>query len=134
MATWHVATTEKKNVFLQSIMQMPSEGIAAGKTFTMTEWYRWGDVTVESEDKPVQAEDPYNQPFCLDDYEVIDQNQDDGVSLDFEFGEDWTEEEISYVEGLWDEGGWGTFDENGIWIDDVCTEYYGPLEITEVEE
>jgi hypothetical protein len=46
-----------------------------------------------------------------------------------QFSEDWTEEEKEYIEQLWDNGDFW----DNVEIDDMWTEYYGPLEIELIE-
>lgn len=135
MKLWEVKTVEKKNVFQQTTFVVPNDSeIAAGKTFYMTEWYRWGRCVVRSEVKPTPACDEayYQIPFELGNYEVEDQECDDGCSLDFTFEDtdDWSDEERQYISDLWEEDGWCSFEEHGIEADDCDTDYYGPLEIT----
>lgn len=137
MKLWEIKTVEKKNVFQRTHFVVPSDGeIAAGKTFYMEEWYRWGRCVVRSDEAPTAAVDPYKYPLDLGDYDVDDQECDDGCYLEFSFEEDdeWTEEERAYIEDLWEEDGWCSFEEHGIQSDDCDVEYHGPLEITEVGE
>jgi hypothetical protein len=111
--------------------------IAAGKKFYMDEMYRWGHCIVRSDEKPAHhPTDPYGLPFELNDYEIEDQECDDGCSLDFEFEDEdeWTEEERAYIEDLWEEGQWSAFEDNEIYMDDHETQYVGPLEVTCVDE
>lgn len=129
---WEIRPVEKKNVF-QRTSWIVGDGaeMAAGKTFYMEEWYRWGRCIVESDTEPTVSDEPYTIPFELSDYEVQDQESDDGCTLDFVFPEDegWTEEEKQFVQDLWDEGAWSSLEENDMYTDDCDTEYYGPLEI-----
>lgn len=137
MKLWEVKTTEKKCVYQRThFIVSEDSSVAAGKTFYMDEMYRWGRCVVRSDEKPTQSEDPYAFPFELADYEIDDQEADDGCSLDFEFEEsdEWTEEEKQYIYDLWAEDGWSGFEENDIYSNDCDTEYVGPLEITEVGE
>ena len=127
MKLWKVKTAEKKNVYQRTHFIVPADSdIAANKTFYMEEWYRWGRCVVRSDDKPIVDEDPYKFPFDLGDYDIDDQEADDGCSLDFSFEEDdqWTEEEKAYIEEMCIRDR-----ENGIQSDDCDVEYYGPLEI-----
>lgn len=135
---WRVETKEKKCVYQRTHYEMPDDSpVAAGKTFYLDEMYRWGHCIVRSDTKPQHhPEDPYSNSFDLGDYEVEDQECDDGCSLDIEFedGDEWTEEERKYVEDLWDEDSWSAFEEHGIYCSDCDTEYIGPLEVTCVDE
>lgn len=135
MKVWAVSTIEKKNVFQRTHFIVNNE-IADGKVFYLDEWYRWGKCVVLSEDKPTHSKDDYQNPFELNDYEVEDQECDDGCSLDivFEEDDDWTEEQKQWVLDLWDEGGWSSLEENEIYADDCDTQYYGPLEVELIEE
>jgi hypothetical protein len=112
------------------------ESTADGKKLYIDEWYRWGYVFVTSDEKPMQASNPYEDPLVLDDYSIEDQSYDDGVALDFVFPEEenWTEEEKAWVESIWEEDFWSGLEDNGIQIDDVYTEFYGPLEITKIDD
>lgn len=137
MKVWEIKTAEKKNVFQRTHFVVPSDSpIAAGKVFYMDEWYRWGRCVVQSEEKPVAAEDPYQTPFELNDYYIDDQECDDGCSLDFVFedDDDWTEEEQQWIYDLWEQDSWSAFEENGIMSDDCDTQYYGPLDVEMVGE
>lgn len=133
--TYRVKTAEKKNVYITTHYDMPDEGIAAGKSFTMQEMYRWGNCIVVTENEELNAEDySYVEPFVLTDYEILDQDSEDGCSLEFEFGDDWTDEEKQYVEDLFDRDSFSGLDDNGIYISDSDTEYYGPIEIELIEK
>jgi hypothetical protein len=135
---WEVRPVEKKCVYMRTSYYVPDDSeIAAGKKFYMDEMYRWGRCVVRSDVKPeADAEDPYGNPFELGDYEIEDQESDDGCSLDFEFDDDdeWTEEERAYIEDLWEEDSWSAFDDNGIYADDCDTQYVGPLEVTCIDD
>jgi hypothetical protein len=129
---YKVSTKEKKNVFIRT-EYIAMIGPAAGKTFFTDEWYRWGSCIIEvqeGEDLPYENEDPYACPFLLEDWEIVDQESDDGCTFEFEFSEEWTEEEKESIEELWD---LGNFWDN-VEITDVWTDYYGPLEIEQVEQ
>lgn len=134
---WEIKTAEKKCVYQRTHFIVSEDSdVAAGKTFYMDEMYRWGRCVVRTNDKPTQAEDPYADPFELSNYEVDDQECDDGCSLDFEFDDDdnWTEEEKAYIEDLWERDGWMAFEEEGIYSVDCDTSYVGPLEIVCIDE
>ena len=135
---WEIRPEEKKCVYMRTTYYVSDDSeIAAGKKFYMDEMYRWGRCVVRSDEKPTyNTEDPYGIPFELSDYEIDDQESDDGCSLDFAFDEDdeWTEEEKAYIEELWEQDQWSAFDENEIYADDCDTQYYGPLEITCVDD
>lgn len=133
---WQVETKEKKCVYQRTHFEVPDDSeYAAGKTFYLDEMYRWGKCTVKSDTKPEHhPTDPYSNSFDLNDYEVEDQECDDGCSLDIVYGDDWTEEEKQYIENLWEEGQWSAFDENGIYCSDCDTEYVGPLEVTLIDD
>lgn len=135
---WEIKTVEKKNVLQQTTFVVPSDSeIAAGKTFYMTEWYRWGRCVVRSNEKPTYNESvAYQIPFELGKYDIMDQECDDGCSLDFTFEDtdDWTEEERQYIHDTWEEDGWLSFEEHGIESYDCDTDYYGPLEITCIDD
>jgi hypothetical protein len=135
---WEVRPIEKKCVYTRTTYYVPDDSeIAAGKKFYMDEMYRWGRCIIRSDVKPEQhAEDPYGNPFELSDYDIEDQESDDGCSLDFEFedDDDWTEEERAYIEDLWEEDSWSAFEDNGIYMDEHDTQYVGPLEVTCVDE
>lgn len=135
---WEVRPVEKKCVYLRTTYYVPDDSeVAAGKRFFIDEMYRWGRCTIRSDEKPQYHEDdPYGIPFELSDYEVEDQESDDGCSLDFTFDaeDEWTEEEKQYIEGLWEDDSWSAFEDNGIYADDCDTEYYGPLEVTCIDD
>lgn len=138
MKLWEIRPVEKKCVYLRTTYYVPDDSeIAAGKRFFMDEMYRWGRCVVRSETKPQHHDlDPYRFPFQLSDYEVDDQESDDGCSLEFVFDEDdeWTEEEKQYIEGLWEEDSWTAFEDNEIYVDECDAYYAGPLEVTEMGE
>jgi len=128
MALYKVETVEKKNVFIRTRYTMPDEGPSPVRSFYTEEWYRWGSCIVESDEPIVVNEDPYNNPFDLDEYDIEDQDADDGCSFVFVFGEEWTEEEKKEIEELWDNGDFYDM----VNIEECETQYYGPLEVTEV--
>lgn len=131
--TYNVKTVEKKNVYTTTTYSMPEEGIASNKTFYIDEMYRWGEAVLEVEGDFIleESEDSYNDPLYLDHHTIIDQNFDDGCSLEFRFEEEdeWTEEEREYVEKLFENDYYNAFDEHGIYCDDFQARFYGPLEI-----
>lgn len=129
-----IETKEKKNAYTYTTFEMPDEGVAAGKTFVIEEMWRWGKVTIESEDKPEQDDEPYKFPLYVSEYDIVDQEFDDGCSLDFVFGEGWQEAEKDYVKNLYDDDGLMSFEEHGIEFDDQEIAMYGPLTITESKE
>lgn len=135
---WEIRPEEKKCVYMRTTYYVPDDSeVAAGKCFYIDEMYRWGRCVVRSNIKPTQhPDDPYSFPFDLSEYEVEDQESDDGCSLDFVFddADEWTEEEKQYIEGLWEEDSWSAFEDNGIYADECDTQYYGPLEVTCVDE
>lgn len=133
---WEVRPEEKKNVYTRTTYVVSSDSeVAAGKVFYMEEVYRWGRCVIRSDEKPTyNTEDPYSVPFELSDYEVEDQESDDGCSLDFKFEDDWTDEERAHIEGLWEKDQWYAFDDNQIYADDIDTKYYGPLEIVCIDD
>lgn len=131
---YEVRPVEKKNVYTTSYYTMPDDGPAAGKMFAIEEMYRWGRCTVETDEPITIQEDPYKIPFDFDDYIVLDQEMDDGCSLDFVFHGDWTDEEKEYIESIWDQESYSGFDEKGIYIDETESYFYGPLEITLIED
>ena len=131
---YEISTKEKKNVYTTSYYKMPDEGVAAGKTFRMEEMYRWGKVTIESDEPITESSDPYKFPLEVTGYDVLDQEMDDGCSLYFKFDDTWTDEEKQYIEDIWETECYSGFDEKGIWLDEVDTEFYGPLEIEEVKQ
>lgn len=133
MKRYKISTAEKKNVFIRSECVL-TDGPYEGKTFYMSEWYRWGNAIVEVDDDadpPAASEQPYDCPLELDSFDVIDENSDDGCSLLFDFDDDLTEEEFAqYIDELWNSGEfWEIVD-----IEDRSTEYYGPLEVEELNE
>ena len=135
---WQVETKEKKCVYQRTHYMVPEDSpVAAGKTFFIDEMYRWGWCVVQSDTKPEQhPTDPYSNPFELGDYDVEDQECDDGCSLEFNYDEadDWTDEEKQYIDGLWQQDQWCAFDENGICSVDCDVHYVGPLEVTCLED
>jgi hypothetical protein len=134
---WEVKTLVKKNVFQRTHFVVPDDSeIAAGKTFYMEEWYRWGRCVIRTDTPPAIEEDPYTDPLDLDYYDVEDQECDDGCALVFTFEDrdGWTEEEKQFIEDLWSEDGWLAFEEHGIMSDDCDVHYYGPLEIVCIDD
>jgi len=131
---YEIETKEKKNVYTTSYYTMPNEGIAANKQFRIEEMFRWGKATIEADEPITESEDPYKIPFNLTCYDIQDQEFDDGCSLYIYFDETWTEEEKQYVQDLWDQECYSGLEENGIELEEVDTEFYGPLEITLIDE
>jgi hypothetical protein len=126
---YEVKPAEKKNVFTSTSYSMED-----GRVFYMEETYRWGRATIESDVAPQESEDPYRDPFDLDDYTVIDQESDDGCSLDFSFEGEWTDEQKQEVFEAWEEDAWDGLDRIGASSDDYTMKFYGPLEIECVGE
>ena len=135
MTTWRIETNEKKNIYTRQVMVVSDDSpVAAGKTFYIDEWYRWGYVVIEQNEKPLQNDDPYKFPLDVTEFEVVDQSFDDGVSLQIEFEDDWLEDERLWIESMYEEEGWAAFDERGIYMEDVETQFYGPVDITCVDD
>lgn len=134
MATWRVSTQEKKNIRVTTYYTVgPDAPFAAGKEFQMEEWWRWGYVLVEDNVKPYESDDPYEHPFDTGNWDIVDQDLSDGVSLVFHT-EGWTDEEREQLEALWDEYSYEAFEQLDCpFEDDVTTEFFGPLDIEKVE-
>lgn len=122
---YKVETTEKKSINVRTEFEWN------GKTFSMDEWYRWGYVTVATDEKLPDNVD--TDPFVASDYDIQDLDFNDGVACSIEQG-DLTDEEYERVQEMWDEDGYAAFEEAGIWVIETETYLYGELEITCIDD
>jgi hypothetical protein len=133
MALWRVTTTDKKNAYQRTEMLVPTNSpFAGGKTFYVNEWYRWATAVIRHDVAPEQLPNPYHNPLDLDDYTVDDYDLEDGVSCTFDYSDDWTLQEKAQIESIWNEGGYGAFDERDMISTDIQVQLYGNLEVEHI--
>jgi len=124
---YSISTAEKKNV--QCITEFRHN---SGKTFTMEEWWRWGEYIVESDTLPEESEDllPINM-HGFDEYELV--SLDDGCSLDFDQNDIPDDEWVQLMAAYEEHGEYG-FEELGYnqWESDVY--FHGPINVEPIED
>jgi hypothetical protein len=135
---YRIKPTDKKSIkIVYDVYKKHSDGSTVG--WTVSELYRWGQGFVETEDE---------LPYSDDRHVLIDPaigdgcDLDDGISIDFEYDDEITEEEREHIEKCWcdgdpdDEYGRG----NAAWLYDVsdwtvdCDSViiYGPFEVDKI--
>lgn len=130
---YKISTTEKKNAVQITTFRYDVDD----KTwyFDFEEGYRWGTAVIELCEEPNYPESEwYNEGFCLDCVEVSDMDLNDGCSGFFYYPEDMPQELREKIEGLWDEGGYEAFEDEGIEQWDCSTTFYGPIEFDLVDD
>lgn len=121
---WKISTTDKKSIVDHWFFVKNGD---ENKWAKVEELWRWGYVVVESMKKP--KIDPTNADgFNIYDFDIYDQETDDGCGTWFEFSDSVTEEERANFENAYCEG----LDEveNLGWLDeDSSRMFIGPVEI-----
>lgn len=130
---YRIRPTDKKSIeqFYDVYKQLP-DGSTVG--WSVKELYRWGQGFVETEDELPYSDSRYISvdPQVGDGCEL-----DDGISIDFEFDDDLTEEEREEIERCYTEGdedgrayaAW-LFDGDHDWqIEEDSITIYGPFEV-----
>lgn len=102
-----------------------------GRSFQIEEMFRWGEtvlVLTDEEAQEIRDDIAEGHPICATDYQIEDNNLDDGCSLYFQECNDIT---VEQVEELWDNDMYSAFEEAGFVFEDVELIYYGPCELVE---
>jgi len=117
MALWKISTLNKKSVVDQWLFTKDGD---SDKWVKVEEIWRWGYVIVDSDEPPVFGSN--EDGFDVYDYDVYDQQSDDGVGTWFEYSESVTEDEREEFENLFYEG----FEElmEAGWSDDESAKYF----------
>lgn len=126
MALWKLSTSVKKNVVDHWFFIKDGDDQKWAK---VEEHWRWGYAIVESDEKPVF--DDNTDGFNIYEYDVHDQETDDGVGTWFEYSDSVTEEEQAEFENAYYEG----YDEvsDAGWLDEESDRmFYGEILVEEV--
>lgn len=126
MSLWKISTVDKKNVVDHWFFIKNGDD---NKWARVEEHWRWGYVIVESKKKPVF--DDNADGFNIYDYDVYDQETDDGVGTWFEYSDDVTAEgqaefQNAYWEGLEEvnNAGWMDEENDRMFFGEVTVEKY----------
>lgn len=136
---YRITPVDKKSIYaVYDVYKTDSEGNTRG--FVVRELYRWGQGFREL-DEPVYAEDKW---LICNPTVGWGSELDDGISIDFEYDGEWTDEEKEELENLWCNG--DPDDEfgrsNAAWLYDVSDweveedyiEILGPFKVDIVDE
>lgn len=134
MKLYRITPLEKKNV---SIGYDVFEELDNGdiRSWRVEELYRWG-CGYRAEDDPVSEWESKNNGISCDLNVGWGPDLDDQISVDFEFGDGFTDEEKSEIENNWNEGGAGwLYDGEHNWqVDDDSLMIYGPVKIDLIDD
>lgn len=126
MSLWKISTVDKKNVVDHWFFIKNGDD---NKWARVEEHWRWGYVIVESKKKPVF--DDNADGFNIYDYDVYDQETDDGVGTWFEYSDDVTAEEQAEFQNAYWEGleevnnaGWMDEENDRMFFGEVTVEKY----------
>lgn len=126
MSLWKISTVDKKNVVDHWYFIKNGDD---NKWAKVEEHWRWGYVIVDSKKKPVF--DDNADGFNIYDYDVYDQETDDGVGTWFEYSDSVTEEEQAEFENAYWEGleevnnaGWMDEENDRMFFGEVTVEKY----------
>lgn len=135
MKQYRIKTLEKKNVNQSEIWTHEERELSV----VIVQLYRWGEFVVQcEEDEHFDLEN--KQGLWVTDYDIQDQNMDDGISLYFtnlysntkELTEEEKESIIEELEQIYEEGAYIALEEAGWSFDDVETFVMGPLEVEDI--
>jgi len=126
MSLWKISTVDKKNVVDHWYFIKNGDD---NKWAKVEEHWRWGYVIVDSKKKPIF--DDNADGFNIYDYDVYDQETDDGVGTWFEYSDSVTEEEQAEFENAYWEGleevnnaGWMDEENDRMFFGEVTVEKY----------
>jgi len=126
MSLWKISTVDKKNVVDHWYFIKNGDD---NKWAKVEEHWRWGYVIVDSKKKPVINDNA--DGFNIYDYDVYDQETDDGVGTWFEYSDSVTEEEQAEFENAYWEGleevnnaGWMDEENDRMFFGEVTVEKY----------
>ncbi len=126
MSLWKISTVDKKNVVDHWYFIKNGDD---NKWAKVEEHWRWGYVIVDSKKKPVF--DDNADGFNIYEYDVYDQETDDGVGTWFEYSDDVTAEEQAEFQNAYWEGleevnnaGWMDEDNDRMFFGEVTVEKY----------
>ncbi len=136
---YRITPVDKKSIYaVYDVYKTDEEGNTRG--FVVRELYRWGQGFREL-DEPIHAEDT-----CIICSPQIGWGAelDDGISIDFEFDDDFTDEEKEKIENLWCNGDPDDPDgrTNAAWlydysdweVEDDYIEIFGPFKVDIIDE
>lgn len=136
MATWKIATTEKKSCEEREIWTKDD------MTIVRINGYRWGTFTVEtSDDNPPEDIDPEN-PEGINMYDYFSDNAENGAELDsmddgwlgdWEFPDDMDEDERQRILDGWDEESYSFMENDGWYNSETEAWLFGPLNIEKID-
>jgi len=132
---YRIKPTDKKSIEItyEAYKERPDGSFI---NWSVTELYRWGQGFVETEDELPYLEDRY---VCVNPSVGDGCELDDGISIDFDFDDEITQEEREHIEQCWCDG--DPDDEynrgNAAWLYDVSdwsvenesVTIYGPFEV-----
>lgn len=129
--SYKVSTEDKKSIVVTETFSKEIDGVWYSVDIETT--WRWGSAVVSGDD--LQESDIHQEGgFEITGWEVDDQQFDDGVACWFNYSENFTDEMKEEFESLWNEEGYSGVEEDGWWMDEVETWFYGPLSVELVEE
>lgn len=122
--SWKITTKDKKSVVVKETFIKEVNG----ETFwaEMETTYRWGHAIVADNCKDLDLQN--DGGLYLGQFDIEDQDQDDGVACWWSYSDNMTDELKEEIEAAWDEN-WYEGIENADWYhDDTELWFYGPLE------
>lgn len=126
--SWKISTKDKKSVVVTETFLKEVDGEVFRAEMETT--YRWGHVIVADNCKDLDIEN--DGGLYLGQFDIEDQEQDDGVACWWTYSDNVTDEMKQEVEAAWDED-WYEGLENADWeLDDTEVWFYGPLEVVDL--
>ena len=126
MSLWKISTVDKKNVVDHWYFIKNGDH---NKWAKVEEHWRWGYVIIDSKKKTIF--DDNADGFNIYDYDVYDQETDDGVGTWFEYSDDVTAEEQAEFQNAYWEGleevnnaGWMDEENDRMFFGEVTIEKY----------
>ena len=100
---YKITPLEKKSIIQNTIYKTgDSSHMSEGdKLATREDTYRWGYAVVEANKKDL----PKDGEIIVSDYELIENDYDEGVAVYWEYSDNVTEEEQEAIENAYDEDG-----------------------------
>jgi hypothetical protein len=130
---YKITTIDKKSIIVTNIYKTgdASSMRDGDKVITREDTYRWGHAVIEAYKKDLPKEN--DDEIIVSDYNIIENDYDEGVAVYWEYPSDMTDDEKEAIEKAYDENydeglanlGWHYFDNE--------TKFLGPCKIEKID-
>ena len=123
-----IKNVTKKNVYCTETWSNPD----TDEEFEIEEMFRWGETVLrltDEEYKEIVQDMTEGVPITVTNYDIEDQNLDDGCAMDFA----GDAEIVEKVEAIYDDGQYMALEDAGFYHDDSVVTYYGEVSLEKVE-